>query len=314
MRLFLVFYDELARPNFLYKVLNNRFNRYSIGGSSMHTISDKKLLMVRPEDLKYSSNRLRKNIDDYELRLLAKSISVNGIIEPLSIRRDEYGRLQLISGERRLKAAIMAGLRRVPCILHKIDESTVALYSLTENIHRCDLNAFEIAQGLHSLTTVFGMSQLQAASRIGIGQSALLNKLRLLRLDEGLRQRIIEGKISEQIAHFVLNLPIEQREAVVEKIISCGMNDFQAQQYINEKLYPTETVVVPPTVDKPVRKVAIGDVRLFSNSLTKLVETLQGAGVDANLRKFESDRYIEYRVKIKKEPQKIIEATQLRLC
>lgn len=288
-------------------------NRYGIGGSGMHTISDKKLLMIRPEELNFSLNRIRKSIEEQELKKLAQSIAANGIIEPIAIRRDLQGRFQLISGERRVKAAIIAGLRRVPCILHNIDESDLIIYSLIENIHSVSLSPFEIAQGIEQLIAVFGMSQTQVSAKLGISRTELVNKLRLLHLSEETRFEITQNNLSEQIALSVLNLSGEQREKTVKKIICEGMNENEAEQYIKKQLFPIESVVVPLREDKPVRKSAIGDVRLFSNSLTKLIETLQSAGVSTTLRKYESENYIEYRVKIKKETQKTVQATQLRL-
>ena len=127
----------------------------------MHTINDKKILMLRPEELKTSGNQARKSFDPYELKLLAESIASSGIIQPLSVRKTEDGRYELIAGERRLRAAIIAGLRRVPCVLHKTDDATAALYTLTENLQRSNLNFFEEAFGIERLITVYGLSQTE---------------------------------------------------------------------------------------------------------------------------------------------------------
>ena len=100
----------------------------------MHTIAEKKLLMLKPDDIIPNANQPRKFFDEYELQTLADSISVSGIIQPLTVRKGESGKYILISGERRLRAAKIAGLRRVPCVLHRTDETTAALYSLVENL------------------------------------------------------------------------------------------------------------------------------------------------------------------------------------
>ena len=90
-------------------------------------LSDKKLIMLRPGEIKLSPNQPRKSFDEYELKLLSDSIRSSGIIQPLSVRKNADGEYELIAGERRLRAAVNAGLRRVPCILHKTDEETAAL-------------------------------------------------------------------------------------------------------------------------------------------------------------------------------------------
>ena len=143
-------------------------------------IADKKLIMLKPSDIKMSPNQPRKSFDEYELKLLADSIQANGIIQPLAVRKLPDGRFELIAGERRLRAAVMAGLRRVPCVIHKTDDETSALYSVIENLQRSNLTVFEESEGINRLITEYGMSQAEAAARLGIAQSTLSNKLRLL--------------------------------------------------------------------------------------------------------------------------------------
>lgn len=281
----------------------------------MHTISEKKLLMLRPEELKTSGNQPRKSFDQYELKLLADSISSSGIIQPLAVRKTEDGKYELIAGERRLKAAKMAGLRRVPCVLHKTDDSTAALYAMVENLQRSNLDFFEEAFGIERLITVYGMSQTEVAARLGIAQSTLSNKLRLLRLDEELRGQISSSGLTERHARALLRLPAEKRKSALDCIIAQGMTLKQSETYIEECLNPKPSEATQKNEpEKPFRKSAIGDVRLFSNSLSKLLDTLQNAGIDARSHKYENDKYIEYKVRIKKEQSQILRAEQLKIC
>lgn len=281
-------------------------------GGVMHTITDKKLLMLKPGEIVPSNYQSRKNFDEYELKLLADSISASGIIQPISVRKREDGRYELIAGERRLKAAVIAGLRRVPCVVHKTDNITAALYSITENLQRSNLTFFEEAQGIETLINSNGISQAEAAVRLGIAQSTLSNKLRLLKLDENLRQRIVASSLTERHARALLRLPYYTREEALDFIIAQGLTLKQTEDYIAEKLKPQ--VSEEKKNEKPVRKSAIGDVRLFSNSLTKLVDTLQSAGISAHARKYETEKYIEYKVRIKKEMPQSFSATQLKIC
>ena len=283
----------------------------------MHTIQEKKLLMLKPQEIKISANQPRRTFDEYELKRLAESISANGIIQPLSVRKTDDGRYELIAGQRRLKAAHMVGLRRVPCILHKIDISTASLYALLENLQRSNLNFFEEAMGIEKLITVFGMSQSEVSAKLGIAQSTLSNKLRLLRLDSELREIITTASLTERQARALLRLPSEMRKSALDKIIADGMNLSQTESYIEECLNPAKKIIYKepePVEEKPIRKSSIGDVRLFSNSLTKLLDTLQNAGINASSRKYETDKYIEYKVRIKKEPPKSYGAEQLKIC
>lgn len=280
----------------------------------MHTIYDKKLLMVRPEELQYSANRIRRNFNEQELKVLAQSIAVNGIIHPLAIRRDEEGRFELIAGRRRLKAAIIAGLRRVPCILYRVDRSTAALYSVTENIQRSRLSAFEEAQGIDLLITVYGMSKSEISARLGVERSAIIKKLELLELEEGISSKLAKLELGEQFARELIKLPFTERNSALDKIIAEDMSATMAKEFVENYFTPIKEKPLPPPIEKPIKKTAIGDLRLFSNSLTKLVQTLKDASVRANLKKTETDKYIEYKVRIEKDIQKPVTATQLKIC
>lgn len=280
----------------------------------MHTLSDKKLLMLKPQEIKPSPNQPRKSFDEYELSRLSDSIAASGIIEPLAVRKTEEGYV-LIAGERRLKAAAMAGLRRVPCILHKTDEETAALMSLTENLQRSNLNPFEEAESINSLIERYGLSRTETAARLGFAQSTLSNKLRILRLSEGIRQRIISSGLTERHARALLRLPEDKHSEALDRIIADGLTLMQTEEYINMLLTPAVAEKPAEKVQtEPIRKAAIGDMRLFSNSLEKLIGTLKNAGLDAVSRKTENKKYIEYKVRINKNAVETEQYKQLKIC
>jgi len=315
MRLFLFFCAEITRPIFLYKKSPQCDNLRKKGGAKMQTIFDKKLLILKIESIKPSRNQPRKSFDEYDLKNLSESIRTSGIIQPLSVRRTGDGLYELIAGERRLKAAKMAGLKKVPCVLHKTDESTAAVYSIIENLQRKNLTPFEEAQGLQSLIEKFSLSQNELAERLGMAQSTLSNKLRILRLDETVRTRVIAASLTERHARALLRLPKEKHHEALDRIIAECMTLKQTENLIEEMLEeknPDRQLKVE-TEEKPLRKYAIGDMRLFSNSLSKLIDTLQNAGINAHSRKYETDKYIEYKVRIAKEPT-CDTATQLTLA
>lgn len=268
--------------------------------------------MLRPREIRASGRQARKSFDEYELKLLADSIQASGIIQPLAVRRLPDGHYELISGERRLRAALKAGLRRVPCILHRADDETAALYSVTENLQSSALNIFEEAEALNGLIAEFGLSQAEAAARLGISQTALSNRLRLLRLGDELQKTVLSAELTERHARALLRLPEERRREALDRIVADELTPKQAEEYIFDLLNPEYGV--EEADDEPVRKIAIGDIRLFSNSLSRLASTLKNAGLAVRNEKYETEKYIEFKIKIQKSSAAPFEAEQLKIC
>lgn len=275
----------------------------------MHTFADKKLLMLKPDDILPNPNQPRKSFDAYELQTLADSITANGIIQPLTVRKGDGGKYLLIAGERRLRAAKLAGLRRVPCVLHRTSELIASLYAITENMQRQDLNYFEEAFAIQSLINDFGLTQGEIAVQLGMANSTISNKLRLLKLSPQIQSRLLSANLTERHARALLRLPTTERDAALDKIIADGLNLAQTESFIENVVNPPKEQIeeFKPT---PIRKSAIGDIKLFSNSLAKLIGTMQNAGISANSRKRETDTFVEYKIRILKNEQ----ATQLKIC
>ncbi len=279
----------------------------------MHTFADKKLLMLKPDDIIPCNNQPRKNFDAYELQSLADSIAANGIIQPLTVRKGENGKFLLIAGERRLRAAKIVGLRRIPCVLHRTSDLVASIYAITENTQRRDLNCFEEAHAIQTLINDFRLTQSEIAVQLGMATSTISNKLRLLKLSASIQSRLISANLSERHARALLRLPPEKRENALDKIIAEGLNLSQSERLIENILNPPqiqEETTAQSETFKPIRKAAIGDIKLFSNSLSKLIFTMQTAGISANSRKRETDSYVEYKIRILKNEQ----ATQLKIC
>ena len=274
--------------------------------------NDRKLISLSPQSIVPSPFQPRREFDYYELLELSSSIQQNGIIQPLTVRR-RGERYELISGERRLKAAIIAGFKVVPCILVNAGDRECSLMCLIENIQRTDLTFFEEADGIKRLMDEFSLSQQEVAEKLSMAQSTLSNKLRLLKLSPEIQTRIISSGLTERHARALLRLPVEKREDTLDKIIADGLNLAQSEALIESILNPdikTEPIKASAP-QKPVRKAAIGDIKLFSNSLSKLLCTMQNAGISANSRKHETEKYIEYKVRIfKNSPQ----YDQLKIC
>ena len=134
-------------------------------------------------DIRPNPQQPRRLFDQDGLRELSESIAAYGILQPLTVRAQNGG-YELVAGERRWRAARMAGLRQVPCLLARVDEEDAALLALIENLQRRDLDYMEEASAIARLLRRYGLSQQQAAEKLGRSQSAVANKLRLLRLEE----------------------------------------------------------------------------------------------------------------------------------
>ena len=272
---------------------------------------DKKLIALTPDKIDPSPYQPRKEFDYYELLELSKSIKENGMIQPVTVRK-KNDRYELISGERRLRAAAIAGLKTVPAIVVSATDRECSLMCLIENIQRTDLNFFEEAKGLKKLMDDFDLSGLEVAERIGMAQSTLSNKLRLLRLSSEQQERIVFTGLSERHARALLKLEEEDRDEVLNKIIAEQLSVKESEDYIATFYEEPEK----PSSRQPLRRGHIGDLRIFSNSLSKMLGTIRKSGVDATSRKKETEDYIEYTITIpkgrKKEDRfKIIESSQM---
>jgi len=181
-------------------------------------------------------NQPRKLFDAESLMGLAESIRRYGVITPLTVRRLDAG-FELVAGERRLRAARIAGLDTVPCYIVEANEESSSLMALLENLQRQDLDFFEEAAFLRQLCDRFNMTQQQAAERIGRTQSAVANKLRLLRLSPSTVEIIRDGKLTERHARALLRLPDESRQiSAAQQMVRHGMNVEKAEKYIESLL------------------------------------------------------------------------------
>lgn len=255
---------------------------------------DGKLVNLRPCDIIPDEHQPRKSFDEYKLALLAESIRENGIIEPLIVRPDGRGKYRLIAGERRLRAGISVGLKRIPCIVRKTDNLTAECFMITENLGRTDLSPFEEADGINRLINIYGLSLIDLSGKLGVAPSTLEGKLQLLRLSPSLRERIVASRLTERHARALIRLPENSRADALDFILAKGLTFTETEGYIDSLLAPK------PERQEPVRKCAIGDLRLFANSLTKMVDTMRSGGVDATATRQETETHIEYTVVIAK--------------
>ena len=238
----------------------------------------------------------RKSFNWDDLEGLAESIHHNGLLQPITVRRLENGRFELISGERRLRACKMAGLSAIPSIIIDINDEKSALLAVIENLQRENLHFFEEAMAIERLIKGFGISQEELAKKLGKSQSALSNKLRILRLPDEIRYNVTLYGLSERHARALLRLPTTAlMEKVLDEIAEQGLTVSATEQLICDIL--TKNHEKEP---KGKRVIVFKDIRIFINTLNHAVTTMRKSGINAKSTKNETDEYIEYTVKIKK--------------
>ena len=175
-------------------------------------------------------NQPRQDFDEEELEALVESIRVHGVIQPLTVRELPSGYYQIIAGERRWRASRIAGLREIPAVIVEADDKKTMELALIENLQRQDLNAVEEALGYRSLMADYGLTQEDAANRVGKSRSAVANALRLLNLAPEVLEKVRCGDLSAGHARAVLSLKDEKKQvSAAQKIIALGLSVRQAE-------------------------------------------------------------------------------------
>ena len=233
-------------------------------------------------DIRPNPQQPRRRFDSESLQELAASIAAYGILQPITVRQ-QGAVYELVAGERRWRAARIAGLRQVPCLLARVDEEDAALLALIENLQRRDLDYMEEAAAIARLLRRYGLSQQQAAERLGRSQSAVANKLRLLRLSPECAALLVEYGLSERHARALLRLEDEgERLAALRHIAQRGLSVAQTDAYIAQRL---ETLQRTPPRGR--KSYVLKDVRLFLNSIDRGLRLMRQAGVEAGVERRE---------------------------
>lgn len=235
----------------------------------------------------------RKSFGD-DVNELAESIKHNGLLQPITVKNNSSGDYTLIAGERRLRAIKLLGMPTAPCIIIDITDRNSAAMALVENIQRKDLQFFDEAEALLNLIDFYGMTQEDAAIKLGKNQSTIANKLRLLKLDAEVRKKICEYGLTERHARALLKLESkEQQLDLIESIHIKKLNVESTERMI-------ENMQLKEQEKESIRKRsgAFRDVRLFVNTLNKAVEMMKAAGINADAQKIQEENYIEYIVRI----------------
>ena len=204
-------------------------------GASGEADNEDRILYIDINDIRPNNAQPRKNFDEEKLRELASSIKTNGVIQPLIVRESTSG-YELVAGERRWRAARMAGLRNVPCIVRNFDDRQNAIVAIIENMQREDLDPIEEALGLKSMTDKYGFTQEQISASLGRSRTYITNSIRLLKLPEEIQQYVSSGQMSAAHGRTIINIPDKARQKeIADKIIRNDLS-VRATERLAEKV------------------------------------------------------------------------------
>ena len=256
-----------------------------------------RVMLIPVDALRPNPAQPRGVFDPEGLQALADSIRQYGVLQPLSVRLTEDGP-ELIAGERRLRAARLAGLRTVPCLPVGADEEASAMLALIENIQRRDLDFWEQAQGIARLMHRFSITQEQAARRLGMSQSAVANKLRILRLPEDVLQQLRDAGLGERHARALLRLADADTQRRAARLAAEGhWSVARLEQYVDAQAQP------------PAKRTRFGgfllrDARVLLNAVQHHLDVAREAGIGACSDRRETDREIILTIRIPKQPRR----------
>ncbi len=259
-------------------------------------LPDKRRVVELPaEKLIPNPRQPRKTFSKEELDGLSRSIASNGLLQPISVRRTSGGKYEIIAGERRWRACVQAGMRQIPCLVQECSDAQSAVLAILENLQRQDLQVFEEAEGIRRLMEDWGVTQEEAARRLGKSQSAIANKLRLLRLTSEERKCIVENGLSERHARAILRIPQEDvRKKLLAQVVEKGLTVRQTEELVEKTL--EEKTAKPARGRTFIAK----DIRIFLNTIDHAIRTMQDAGILAQADRKDMGDYLEYTVKIPK--------------
>lgn len=256
------------------------------------------VMQVPVHSVRPNPHQPRKLFDAHSLDELSSSIRQYGVLQPISVRRLPGGQYELIAGERRLRAAMKAGLSRIPAIAVDMCDDDSAVVALIENVQRQDLSFLEEAEAYSTLLTKHGFTQEELAIKIGKNQSTVANKLRLLKLSPAVMRVISDEQLTERHARALLRLPDEETQLeVLKTIVSQKLNVKETDTLIERMLQDAAQTAL---AERPKRVRVLKDVRIFLNTIRHAVSVMRDSGINAMSSQKEYDTYYEYTIKIPK--------------
>lgn len=261
--------------------------------------AERKVLEISIDSVISNPYQPRKSFSQTSLNELSQSIKAYGVLQPISVRQIGEGKYELIAGERRVKAARLANLITIPAIVNnQFNDKDSAVLAIIENLQREDLNFIEEAEGYANLIEDHGLTQQELAIRIGKNQSTIANKLRILRLGDEIKQKLLENNLTERHARALLKLPDEElRLLTLDKIIKNDYNVKKTEEFIQNML------VELTAEEEPKRKQNIKsfmNYRIYINTIKQAYEAIKDKQGNAEFKQVDKGDFIEVTVKIPK--------------
>ena len=260
----------------------------------------KNITYVRIDHIRPNPYQPRKQFIKSALDELSESIKQYGVMQPINVRKMSINSYELVAGERRLRAATMAGLKEIPAIIISVNDNESAVMALIENLQREDLSYMEEAESYNFLISQHKLTQEELAMKIGKSQSTIANKIRLLKLPPLVKKILADNGLTERHARALLKLHDEQLQLKVLKLVcEKGINVKKTEEVI-EKVIAKYTT--PTEKSKPEKKTTkcVKDIRIFVNTIRQAVDIMKKSGVNAKAAQFDRGEYVEFVVRVPK--------------
>lgn len=248
-----------------------------------------KVYKVLPIDKIIPNDKQPRTVfDDEKIQELALSIQNNGLIQPIIVRKID-NKYQIVAGERRYRACILAAIKEVPCLITKYDTQQVDTLAIIENIQREDLSVIEEAKAYKTLMDTYGYTQSELAQKVGKKQSTIANKLRLLKLSNDVKVALDSKEITERHARAMLGLEEEKQHHVLHEVLKKSLTVQQTESLINKKEKP-----------KPTKKSISRNVKIAVNTINQATKMIVQSGVDVEQEYIDKEDEYIITLKIKK--------------
>ena len=265
---------------------------------------EKKITMIPIDLIRPNPYQPRKKFDNSSLDELCQSIQQYGVIQPINVRKVNNTHYELVAGERRLRAAAMAGFKEVPAIIVDVGEDDSAIMALIENLQREDLGYLEEAEGYRNLIKEHGLTQEELAQKIGKSQSTIANKIRILRLSPMVKKILSDNGLTERHARALLKIEDEQIQLkVLQKVCEKGLNVRKTEELVQKALEKYCNQGKTEEYKGRVTK-SIKDIRFFVNTIRQAIETMKKSGVNARAAQIDRGDFLEFIVRIPKKESK----------
>jgi ParB family chromosome partitioning protein len=261
----------------------------------------KNITYVKLDHIRPNPYQPRKQFVKAALDELCESIKQYGVLQPINVRKISLNSYELVAGERRLRAATLAGLKEIPAIIINVNDNESAVMALIENLQREDLSYMEEAESYNCLIHQHGFTQEELAHKIGKSQSTVANKIRLLKLPPMVKKILSDNGLTERHARALLKLHDEQLQLKVLKLVcEKGINVKKTEDII-EKVITKYTTPQNHTVSERKTTKAVKDIRIFVNTIRQAIDLMKKSGVNAKAAQLDRGEYIEFIVRIPKK-------------